>query len=103
MKLTTQLTIVICVGIVSGSALVYGLAAFAHWPSGAVVGLIGALGVAMGTLVVQLRSNAKLADQDKQLDTIVRQTNGLSDQERQDIAQRAVETAIASLKESGHL
>lgn len=103
MKLTTQLAVVICIGILAGSALVYGLAAFAHWPSGAVVGLVGAVFLALGTLVVQLRGNAKLADQDRQLDTIVKQTNGLSDAERQDIAQRAVESTIANLKNSGHL
>jgi D-arabinose 1-dehydrogenase-like Zn-dependent alcohol dehydrogenase len=97
-KLTTQLAVVICVGILTMSALVFGLAVYAHWSDGAIVGLIGVAGGALGTLIVQLRSNAKLADQDKTLDTIVRQTNGLSETERQDIAMRAARAVLDSQK-----
>ena len=101
MKPSTQLAVVVCVGIVAGTALVYGLAVFAHWSDGAVVGLVAAVGVAAGTLVAQLRSNSKLADQDKTLATIERQTNGLSEVERQDIATRAARAVLAAQKEQG--
>lgn len=93
MKLTTQLAVVICVGILAGAGLVYGLAAYAHWSDGAVVGLVGAAGVALGTLIAQMRGNAKLADQDKTLDKIVTQTNGKADAEIRRIALEAVAEA----------
>ncbi len=94
MKLNTALAVVICVGMAVSAALVYGLAVHAGWSDGAIVGLVGAGGVALGTLLAQLRSHAKLADQDKTLDTIVRQTNSKSDHELDDVATRAARAVL---------
>ncbi len=104
MKLTTQTAVVICFAIVASCALVLGLAVYAHWSDGAVVGLIAAVLAGAGTLIVQLRNHRQTADsltqQDRKLETIERQTNGLSDIERQDIAARAAEAAIAKFLEA---
>lgn len=103
MKLSTQAAVVICVGIVSLASLVAALAVFAHMDSGALVGLSVGAGGVLGTLITQLRANSKLQEQDKTLDVIKAQTNGLSDMERQDIAARAALEVIAQLKNEGHL
>jgi parvulin-like peptidyl-prolyl isomerase len=102
-KLSTQAAVVICVGIVSVIAAVVCLAVFAKMDSGALVGLAVGSGAVLGNLVAQLRTNSKLVEQDKTLDTIKAQTNGLSDGERQDIASRAVDEVVARLKSEGHL
>lgn len=107
MKLTTQVAIVIGVGIVSISGLVLGLAVLADWSDGAVIGLATGLGGIVVNLVVVVRGQAKTAEvlqgQDDKLAKIDHQTNGQSDVERQDIAERAVTAAIAQLKDEGHL
>jgi len=99
MKISTQTAAVACTAIVTIAGLVFGLATFAHMDDGALIGLATAAGAVLGNLVVQLRSNVKLAAQDRQLDTIVKQTNGLSERERQDIAERAVAALIEKLRE----
>jgi hypothetical protein len=98
-KLSTQQAIVICVSVVTVSALVFGLAVYAHMDNAALIGLIAALGSTCGVLVVQLRSNQKLTDQDRTLDKIVKQTNGASSDERQDIAERAVAAYVKTKEE----
>lgn len=107
MKLTTQLAVVICVGALGMAGLVLGLAVWANWSDGAVVGLCTVFGTIVVNLIVAIRNQQKTAEtldqQDKTLDTIVAQTNGLSDIERQDIARRAVAETIAQLKNEGHL
>ncbi len=103
MKLSTQAAVVICVGIVSVVGAVVCLAVFAKMDSGALVGLAVGAGAVLGNLIAQLRTNSKLQEQDRTLDTIREQTNGLSDAERQDIAARAAQEVIAELKNGGHL
>jgi hypothetical protein len=106
-KLTTQLAAVIIVGFVGIAGLVLGLAVLADWSDGAVIGLATALGAIVVNLIVAIRGQQKnaetLASQDRKLDTVVAQTNGLSDRERQDIAERTVATMMARLKNEGHL
>jgi hypothetical protein len=107
MKLTTQLTVVICVGALGMAGLVLGLAVWADWSDGAVVGLCTVFGTIVVNLIVAIRNQQKtaetLADQDQKLDTVVAQTNGLSERERQEVARQAVLEAFAQLKTEGHL
>lgn len=102
MKLTTQLTIVICSGIAGMVAMVAFLSA-AGWSEGGIAGMVTGIGSVITGLVVTVRAQAKtqetLQAQDAQLTTIERQTNGLSTRERQDIADRAAAAAIASLRQ----
>lgn len=107
MKLTTQLAVVICVGAVGMAGLVLGLAVWADWSDGAVVGLCTVFGTIVVNLIVAIRNQQKtaetLASQDDKLDQVVHQTNGLSERERQDIAVRAAEAVFAKLKSEGKL
>jgi len=97
MKVTTQLAVVICVGILTACALVFGLAVFAGWSDAAIVALIAAAGGGAGTLLVQLRAHRqtaeKLTAQDGKLDRVVEQTNGKSDAEVRRIALEALAEA----------
>lgn len=98
MKLTTQLAVVIVVGLLGFVGLILGLAVLAEWSDGAIIGLATAFGAVIVNTVIAVRNQQKtretLVDQDRKLDTITRQTNGLSDEERQDIARRAALTAL---------
>lgn len=111
MKLTNQLAAVICVAVVGVAALVACLAIWANWSDGAVVGMVTVFGTIAINLIVAIRNQQKTAEtlgqQDEKLDTITAQTNGLSDRERQDIADRAAAAgaaaAIAQLKSEGKI
>ena len=116
MKLSTQAAVVISLGILAVCGLVAVLAIYADMDSAALIGLAVAASSLLGNLVVQLRSNAKLAEQDKtldelqqalgagqrasmtKLDTVVKQTNGLSDTEKQDIAERAAASVVQQFR-----
>lgn len=104
MKLTTQLAVVICIGALGMGGLVLGLAVWANWSDGAVVGMVTVFGTIMVNLVVAIRNQQKTSEtlvaQDRKLDTVVAQTNGLSELERDDIARRAAAAAI-TLHEEG--
>ena len=80
MKLTTQLAVVIGVGIAGIVSLVICLAVFAQWSDGAVIGLATALGAIVIILTVTVRNQAKTAEvlqgQDDKLDQVVHRTNG---------------------------
>jgi hypothetical protein len=101
-KLSNQLAAVLVVGIIGVVSLVVGLAVFAKMSDGAIVGLIGGIGAVIVNLIVVVRGQQKqsevLENQDRKLQVIERQTNGLSERERQDIAERA---AVETLKRSG--
>lgn len=101
MKLTTQLTIVICVGIAGMVAMVAFLSS-AGWSEGGIAGMVTGIGSVVTGLIVTIRAQTKtqeqLTQQDQQLATIEKNTNGLSAQERQDIAERAAAAAIAALQ-----
>lgn len=94
MKLNTQLTIVICVGIAGMVAMVAFLSA-AGWSEGGIAGMVTGIGSVVTGLIVAIRNQNKtsetLADQDVKLDQVVHQTNGLSAAERKTIIAEALE------------
>lgn len=96
--ISTQLTVVIVVGLLGFVGLILGLAVLADWSDGAIIGMATAFGAVIVNTVIAVRNQQKTAetldDQDSKLQTIVRQTNGLSEEERQDVAQRAAAAAI---------
>lgn len=103
MKLTTQTAVVLCTALVGLVALVIGLAVFAKMSDGAIIGLIGGIGAAIVNLVVLARgqqtTTETLRSQDEKLDQITKQTNGLSEIERQEIADRAAVAVVAAYRE----
>jgi uncharacterized transporter YbjL len=115
MKLTTQLTVVICAGIAGMVAMVVFLS-YAGWSEGGIAGMVTGTLTAVGALVVVVRNQVKTSeqidnvqrqinagqqDQSGQLEVIARQTNGITSDERQDIAERAVKTAMAQMRDRG--
>lgn len=93
-KLSTQMMIVIVTGLVGFVGLILGLAVLADWSDGAIIGLATAFGAVFVNTALAIRNQAKtaqvLVDQDVKLDTITHQTNGMSEEERMDVARRAV-------------
>lgn len=117
MKLTTQLAAVIIVAIAGVVAMIYFLTQ-AGWSEGGIAGLCSGILTAVGTLIVVVRNQVKQADAIEQvqqqvgagqqaaartLETVVKQTNGLSTAERVAIAQLTAAATIAELKSQGHL
>jgi hypothetical protein len=106
MKLTTQLVVLVLGTLMGMIALVVCLAIWASWSDGAIVGMVSAFGTIAAGVLVAVRNQAKTADvldaQDRKLDTVVAQTNGLSERERQDIADRAA-VAVAKMYRNGEL
>lgn len=104
MKITTQLAAVIVVGLLGFVGLILGLAVLADWSDGAIIGMATAFGAVIVNTVIAVRNQQKTAEvlvhQDEKLDTITRQTNGVSHDERQDIANRAVRAALAADRET---
>lgn len=109
MKLTTQLTVVIVTAIVGMIGLVVGLAVLADWSDGAILAMVTGFGSVLVTTVIAIRNQAHTAqaidqlqrvvgagqrDQANTLDTVVRQTNGQSSAEREDLAVRAAQAAL---------
>jgi hypothetical protein len=98
-KLSTQFAIVVCTAILGLFSMVVCLAIWADWSDGAVVGMVAGIGSALVAVATAVRGQQKtgeaVAALDRKSDVIVAQTNGLSEIERQDIAQRAAVTAIA--------
>lgn len=109
MKLTNQMTIVIVSAMLGGIGMIVGLAVLADWSDGAIIGMVSGIGSVLVSLIVAVRGQQKTAevlqDQNVTLDRVIEQTNGLSDRERQDIAQRAatsvLKAAITEMRESG--
>jgi hypothetical protein len=90
------------IAVLGGIAVL--LATLAHWDAGAILGVLGILGgigggaaVAGGVAGKVEEVHAQTAAQTSQLDTIERQTNGMSTAEKQDIAERAAAAAIAAM------
>jgi pyridoxal/pyridoxine/pyridoxamine kinase len=100
------LAIVIVAGIAGLVAMVAFLAQ-AGWSEGGIAGMVTGIGSIITGLILSLRNQAKtqetLADQNVTLDRVVEQTNGLSDRERQDIAQRAATSVVEDLRRQGLL
>jgi hypothetical protein len=98
--------VALILGVLAGLVgLVVSLAIWADWSDGAIVGMVSAFGTIAAGLIVTVRNQQQtqvtLAHQDEKLDTIERQTNGLSTQERQEIANRAAAAAIAAYRSTG--
>lgn len=103
MKLTNQM-VALVLGTMAGLVtLAVALAVFADWSDGAVIGLVAAFGTLATSVIVAVRNQQKTAEvlegQDQVLQKIDRQTNGLSESERQDIADRAAVAAIAAYRQ----
>ena len=102
MKISTQTTVVIVAGIIGLLGLVIGLAVFAKWSEGAIIAMVTAFGAMFVNAFMTVRNQAKTAQtldaQDVKLDTVVRQTNGMSEAERQDIAERAALSVVAQFR-----
>jgi hypothetical protein len=109
MKITTQLTVVIVSAVIGFVGLILGLAVFADWSDGAIIGLATAFGAVFVNTIIAVRNQAKtvesLADQDEKLieqdvklDTIVAQTNGMSEREKQEIAERAAISVVRQFR-----
>ena len=97
MKLTWQVTTVVVVGVLGLVVLVIGLAVFAKMSDGAIVGLIGGIGAVIVNLILVARGQQKTAEtleqQDVKLDRVVEQTNGMSEAQLEEIADRAAGAA----------
>lgn len=102
MKLTTQLTVLILGTVFGMIGLVVCLAIWADWSDGAIVGMVSAFGTISAGILVAVRNQAKTGEvlerQDEALEVITRQTNGLSERERQDIADRAAVKVIEAYR-----
>lgn len=102
MKLTNQVVALVLGTVLGLSGLVACLAIWADWSDGAIVGMVSAFGTVAGGIIVAVRNQQKtadtLADQDEKLEIITRQTNGLSDAERQDIAERAAASVVRQFR-----
>lgn len=96
-KISTQLAIVIAVGVLGFVGLVLGLAVLADWSDGAIIGMGTAFGAIIVNTIIAIRNQQKTAEvlgaQDEKLDTIKEQTNGHSDAELRSVARYAVQEA----------
>jgi hypothetical protein len=98
MKITKELVFLVGIIIAGMCGLVLGLAVWADWSDGAIVGMVSLFGSLASGLIVAVRNQQKttetLEQQDRKLDTVVAQTNGLSEVEREEIADRAAVRVI---------
>jgi hypothetical protein len=105
-KITKELVLLIGIIIAGAVGLVLGLAVWADWSDGAIVGMVSLFGSLASGLIVAVRNQQKtsetLEQQDRKLDTVVAQTNGLSELERQEIADRAA-VAVVDAYRKGQL
>jgi hypothetical protein len=101
LKITTQLVVMVGIIIAGMVGLVLGLAVLADWSDGAIVGMVSGFGTLATGLIVAVRNQQKtvetLEQQNEQLDTITRQTNGLSEKEREEIAAAAADKAAVAV------
>lgn len=108
-KISTQLAVIVCVGIAGLVTMVVFLSR-AGWSEGGIAGLVTGLGTVFATVAVTIRNQQKAADSLEllqrqigagQRDTsgllhVVReQTNGPTEQKQQDIAERAIAGYLA--------
>lgn len=96
-NLTWQLVTVIGVSVVGLVAMIAFLSA-AGWSEGGIAGMVTGIGAVATSIIVQVKGQQTAAERmtelDRKTDTIVAQTNGLADHERQDIASRAATEAV---------
>lgn len=113
MKVTTQTVVLVGIIMAGMVGLVLGLAVLADWSDGAIVGMVSGFGTIAATLIIAIRNQQATRvtlDQLQQqlgtgqrtqvdlLDTVVKQTNGLSEAERQDIAERAAVSVVRQFR-----
>jgi uncharacterized transporter YbjL len=98
LKVTKELVFLVAVIVAGLTTMVLGLAVWANWSDGAIVGMAsGFITLATGLIFAirnQQKTSATLEQQDRKLDTVVAQTNGMSELERQEIADRAAVAVI---------
>lgn len=101
MKITTQFVVLVGVLVAGMVGLVLGLAVWADWSDGAIVGMVSGFGTIAATLLVTIRNQQKTTEtldtQTRQLETVVAQTNGLSEIEREQIADAAADKAAVKV------
>lgn len=101
--ITTQFVIMVGIVIAGMVGMVLGLAVYADWSDGAIVGMISGFGTLATGLIMAVRNQQRttdtLAEQDVKLDVITAQTNGMSEIERQEIADRAAVKVVALMRE----
>jgi hypothetical protein len=102
LKITKELVVLIAIIVLGAVGLVLGLAVFADWSDGAIVGMVSLFGSLASGLIVAVRNQQKttetLTEQDVKLDTVIAQTNGMSELERQDIAERAAASVVRQFR-----
>lgn len=95
---------VVIAGVVALAGLT-GALALAGWSPEAISGFVLAIAGILAGQYVQARKtsevSAKTDEQTELLHTVVSQTNGLSDAERQDIAERAAAEMLRKLRPAG--
>jgi hypothetical protein len=109
MRLTNQVAAVIIVGIIGVAGMVVCLALWADWSDGAVIGMLSGIGAAVTAAIVAVRGQAKTqeaVDQvqmqvgagqritDRKLETVVRQTNGMTSEQIGAVADAAADAAV---------
>ena len=118
MKISTQFVVLVAVIVVGLGSLVLGLAVFADWPDGAIIGMVSAFGSIATGLIIAIRNQQHTAQtlddlqrqvgigqrlQDAKLNQVVKQTNGPTSPERAALARMASAQTIQDLKNGGHL
>lgn len=113
MKVTNQLVALVAVVLAGMIVMILGLAVLADWSDGAIVGMVSGFGTIATGLIVAIRNQQKTAEtldelqhqlgagqrvQVDKLETVVKQTNGLSDAERQDVAERAAAAVVRQFR-----
>jgi hypothetical protein len=103
----------VAVVLIGMTGLILGLAVFANWSDGAIVGMVSGFGTIATGLIVAIRNQQKTAESIDQLQravgagqrstadtlhTVVQQTNGMSEAERQDIAERAAASVVKQFR-----
>lgn len=81
--------------------MVLGLAVWADWSDGAIVGMVSGFGTLATGLIMAVRNQQKTTEtleaQDVKLDTVMAQTNGMSEIEREAIADAAADKAAVAV------
>lgn len=112
-KITYQVVWLSGIAVVGLGGLILGLAVWAEWSDGAVIGMLSAFGTLTTGLIVAIRNQqrqAEVIDQlarsvgagqrnaDTKLETIKRQTNGLGEADRAALAEQAATVAIEKVQ-----
>lgn len=113
MKITNQLVALVAVVLLGMIGMVLGLAVLADWSAGEIIAAVSGFGTIATGLIVAVRNQQKTAEaldelqhqvgagqrvQVDKLETVVQQTNGLSDSERQDVAERAAAAVVRQFR-----